>query len=119
MADDDSPPLTRDIAPFGVRMPAELKARVQAAAEQSNKSLNSLIVSVLEEVFPAPTIDLNNLSAFLASLSSAEPEDLAYIEQINEKLAQVKHPWTLKVSWDGRIIFYPMKWQPGDSVTVD
>lgn len=53
MSDDDSQQLTRDIAPFGVRMPADLKERVQAAAKANGRSTNAEIVATLEEKYPA------------------------------------------------------------------
>lgn len=51
MDKDDSRPLTRDLAPFGVRMPPELKARIQAAAEASNRSMNAEIIYRLQMTF--------------------------------------------------------------------
>ena len=60
MNKDDSRPLTRDIAPFGVRMPADLKARVQAAAEKNNRSMNAEIVARLENSFLGLNIDVND-----------------------------------------------------------
>lgn len=56
MSTDDSGPLTRDIAPFGVRMPPALKDRVQAAAKANNRSMNAEIVATLEEKYPAPVV---------------------------------------------------------------
>lgn len=41
-------------APYGLRMPPDLKARVKAAAEANNRSMNAEIVALLEERFPAP-----------------------------------------------------------------
>lgn len=55
MSQDDSLPLIRDIAPFGVRMPPDLKERVSAAAKANNRSMNAEIVATLEEKYPAPT----------------------------------------------------------------
>lgn len=54
MSQDDSSPLTRDIAPFGVRMPPDLKDRVAAAAKSNNRSMNAEIVATLEEKYPRP-----------------------------------------------------------------
>ncbi|WP_449043719.1 Arc family DNA-binding protein [Paracoccus versutus] len=48
---DDSRPLTRDLAPFGVRMPPELKARIHAAAEANNRSMNAEIIHRLQTTF--------------------------------------------------------------------
>ena len=46
MADESKYP-TR-IAPYGLRMPDDLKARIQAAADANNRSMNSEIVARLE-----------------------------------------------------------------------
>lgn len=43
------------IPPYGLRMPPELKERVQAAAEANNRSMNAEIVSRLEATFLAET----------------------------------------------------------------
>ena len=40
--------------PYGLRMPPDLKARVKAAAEANNRSMNAEIVATLEEKHPAP-----------------------------------------------------------------
>lgn len=43
--------MTRDIAPFGVRMPPDLKSRVEAAATNGGRSINAEIVTRLEQSF--------------------------------------------------------------------
>lgn len=71
--DDDSAGLTRDIAPFGVRMPAALKERVQAAAKVNNRSMNAEIVAVLEEKFPAPLSTQSELAIVAAAAAMFHP----------------------------------------------
>lgn len=44
----------REIAPFGVRMPPELKSRLEAAAKQSGRSLNAEVVARLEQSMADP-----------------------------------------------------------------
>jgi len=61
MTEDDSERLTRDIAPFGVRMPPDLKARVKAAADANNRSMNAEIVNALEQLYPAETIVVGSI----------------------------------------------------------
>lgn len=51
---DDSAPLTRDIAPFGLRMPPDLKARIKQSADYNGRSMNAEILLVLEANYPAP-----------------------------------------------------------------
>ncbi len=41
--------MSRNIAPFGVRMPEELKAALSAKAEENKRSLNAEVVARLEE----------------------------------------------------------------------
>lgn len=48
--------MSRDIAPFGVRMPTELKALVEAAAAANGRSINAEVVARLQESFTAPTL---------------------------------------------------------------
>ena len=49
--------MTRDIAPFGVHMPPDLKSRVETAANKSGRSINAEIVTRLQQSFassPSP-----------------------------------------------------------------
>lgn len=81
--DEHDSKLTRDIAPFGVRMPADLKSRVAASAAANNRSMNAEIVATLQEKYPEPTPgDLAQLfTDLLARLeqvsSNAEAMELA------------------------------------------
>lgn len=51
MADDSKYP-TR-IAPYGLRMPPDLKARVQSAADANGRTMHAEILATLEEAYPA------------------------------------------------------------------
>jgi predicted transcriptional regulator len=51
----------RDIAPYGVRMPAELKEKLQEIAKSNGRSLNSEIVMILEDHVKRNTMDLDSL----------------------------------------------------------
>ncbi len=42
--------------PYGLRMPPDLKARVKAAAEANNRSMNAEIVATLEKEYPEPEL---------------------------------------------------------------
>lgn len=46
--EDDTSPLTRDIAPFGLRMPPAIKSKIKASADKNNRSMNAEIVSAIE-----------------------------------------------------------------------
>lgn len=64
MTDDE--PLTRDIAPFGLRMQSDLKERVKEAAKSNNRSMNAEIVATLEEKYPSLRVKrLDVIRAFL------------------------------------------------------
>lgn len=41
--------MNRDIAPFGLRIPAELRKRLEKAAEKNIRSLNAEMVARLED----------------------------------------------------------------------
>lgn len=86
MAKNDSPPLTRDIAPFGVRIPADLKERVAAAAKANSRSMNAEIVTTLEEKYPALSADTEKI---LADVDEAERLVLE-INSITEKMRETK-----------------------------
>lgn len=105
------------IPPFGLRLPPDLKERVQQAAEQEKTSMNALITSVLEREFPQPTINLHELGAFLAALASqaeGEGPDCEYLRMVNRGLASAKYPWTASYDGLGVLSFYPYATKPND-----
>lgn len=55
MTSSDHTGLTRDLAPFGLRIPIELKDRIKRAAAESNRSINAEIIYALELAYPAPS----------------------------------------------------------------
>ncbi|WP_057057706.1 Arc family DNA-binding protein [Enterobacter kobei] len=75
----------RDIAPYGVRMPAELKDKLQSLAKKNGRSLNSEIVHILEEHVNPPKID------FMRPLSDEEirsPEKIQrWMSEMSQKIA--------------------------------
>lgn len=68
-----------NITPFGLRMQPDLKARVEAAAKKSGRSLNAEIVARLEQAYPAPRPNDGLLDFWLQAIASAiadgMPED--------------------------------------------
>lgn len=50
----------RDIAPFGLRIPAELKIQIGKAAEENQRSLNGEMVVRLEASFHAPLAEYSD-----------------------------------------------------------
>lgn len=98
------------IAPFGLRLPPDLKERVIEAAAQSKTSVNALISAILEREFPQATINLHELAAFLEGVSSEleeHGEESKYVQDINRWLATAKTPWCVKAGEMGVISFYP------------
>lgn len=52
--------MSREINPFGLRMPADLKAQLEDAAHNSRRSLNAEIVARLQESFaPSEPLTIN------------------------------------------------------------
>lgn len=43
--------MSRDIAPFGVRMPPDLKVRIEESAAKNGRSINAEIVGRLQQTF--------------------------------------------------------------------
>lgn len=68
--------MSRDITPFGLRMPSDLKAQVDAAAEKNGRSINAECVARLQESFElkgeVPAIDIQALAEALAPKLAAE-----------------------------------------------
>ena len=64
--------MSRDIAPFGVRMPPDLKARLEEKAKANGRSLNAEIVA--------------RLDMSLAAQPNAPDAD-AFADQVAEKVA--------------------------------
>lgn len=58
----------REIAPFGVRMPPELKARIEAEARANGRSMNTEVVARLWESLQEPR-----------KLTAMHPEPPAYM----------------------------------------
>ncbi|WPZ30769.1 Arc family DNA-binding protein [Sulfitobacter sp. OXR-159] len=50
------PPASKQVQ-VNFRMPSDLKARIEAAADESNRSTTAEIVAALEEKFPPPPVD--------------------------------------------------------------
>jgi predicted DNA-binding protein len=78
----------RDIAPYGVRMPAELKDKLQEIAKRNGRSLNSEIVRILEEYVTPPKIDdMRSLSME----DAASPEKIqAWLAELSGKIADIE-----------------------------
>jgi hypothetical protein len=61
--------MSRDISPFGVRMPQDLKARIEESAAKSGRSINAEIVARLQSSFETSP-DASLLSALQEQIST-------------------------------------------------
>jgi hypothetical protein len=98
--------MSREDPQMKLRLPADLKERVQFAAQQANQSLNALILSVLEREFPHPSVNLHEIAMFLEMISE-DTRDKSFIAAVNDGLALAANPWRVEVD-DGRVVFYPV-----------
>ena len=81
----------RDIAPYGVRLPAELKERLQESAKRNGRSLNSEIVTRLTESY------LNDADS-ARLLDSAQPGSFAaHAQDTLKKLTVEKVPELVQI----------------------
>lgn len=67
------------IPPYGLRMPDDLKARIQAAAEANNRSMNAEIVARLQDSF-----DNNHVRQIVDETFNERMSDL--IEELSKEL---------------------------------
>lgn len=94
-------------------VPQPLFDRIKLAAASNHRTIDAEAQAALEKAFPAPSIDINVLSAFLESLISPfsdEPDRQdhdEYIMDINDALAKTGATWTVKSDPLGAISFYP------------
>lgn len=65
--------MSRDIAPFGLRMPSALKEKLEKKAKDNKRSLNAEITSRLEESLN----DHENNNLFLSASDAKKASDLA------------------------------------------
>ncbi|MEY0957275.1 Arc family DNA-binding protein [Providencia rettgeri] len=61
----------RSIAPFGVRMPDDLKEKLTVRAAQNGRSLNSEIVMILQSA-----VDETSTSNTISSIAQAEADKI-------------------------------------------
>jgi len=88
MADESKYP-TR-IAPYGLRMPPELKEQVQASADANNRSMNAEIVARLEATFSRKALELSGLSTRQDGLEHTFVEISGRLERVEQVLATLK-----------------------------
>jgi dsDNA-binding SOS-regulon protein len=87
----------RDLAPFGLRIPVDLKDRIKRTAIENNRSISAEIIYALEKEYPAPSSvaeiqkKLDRLMEKTVHASSDEERrDLVdHLAQIRRELASV------------------------------
>ena len=89
-------PTTSPQVQVNFRMPADLKARIEVAAQSNSRSTTAEIVSTLEEAYPDPQADLelSALASWLDYVQQGGPESEFddRLDEINKKLE--RHPAT-------------------------
>ncbi|MFV0303426.1 MAG: Arc family DNA-binding protein [Paracoccus sp. (in: a-proteobacteria)] len=100
MSERDSEPLTRDLAPFGLRMQPDLKDRIKATAEANNRSMNAEIVATLEEKYPKPKHETPWAREVRDQINSAETDEQAQeiVDQFNRKLDEIGYGLRLELT---------------------
>lgn len=104
MADESKYP-TR-IAPYGLRMPPDLKNRVMGAAKKNNRPLNAEIVSALEAAYPDSHFAAAEFAYFLETVAHAASKEIREegVALLNSTLAEMESSFTASAS-NGEIIF--------------
>lgn len=79
--------MSRDIAPFGVRMPAELKEQLHAMAKDNKRSVNAEVVAAIEHA-----VHMHNLAKSrdekLKDLDAEGNQSYISVEDAEKKLLQ-------------------------------
>lgn len=78
----------RDISPYGVRMPAELKDKLQDMAKRNGRSLNSEIVRILDEYVNSPSIE--DIKPLTEEEMSSPEKVQTWLADIGKKLAAIE-----------------------------
>src|SRR4051812_27210298 len=74
-----------NIAPFGLRMLPDLKARIEEAAAESGRSLNAEIVARLEQSFDPLIVNVRNTGDFYAELDKIVQRTLRTVREEERK----------------------------------
>lgn len=87
MADDSKYP-TR-IAPYGLRMPPDLKERIQASADENGRTLHGELIHTLERAYPEPVYSAEDFLGLLHSLTGpmSFDEQIERAKELNSTLA--------------------------------
>lgn len=71
------------IAPFGLRMPEELKRKVAERAKANGRSMNAEIVQIIQDAVNIPTeSELDEVISHLNISEHSDPERESYLKQM-------------------------------------
>lgn len=96
-----------NIAPFGLRMPGDLKRRIEYSAQMNRRSMNAEIVAALEEKYPPYTYEGEDMLIRLAELSQLRGAELTEgVRMLNSMLARSTLPVEV-LEHDGKVALVP------------
>lgn len=80
--------MSRDINPFGIRMPLELREQLEVAARKAGRSMNAHLVHVLQEYVFMPDMDIVQLEPTPEQIAEANSPAglLKRIEALHEQI---------------------------------
>lgn len=77
--------MSRDIAPFGVRMPVELKEQLQIMAAENKRSINAEVVAAIEQAVHAHNLAKSRAET-LQELNADGSKRYITVEEAEKKL---------------------------------
>lgn len=93
---------------FNVRFPPGMRDRIKVAADLNGRSMNAEIVAVLEEHYPAVTVDVRAVDSLLHYVANAATpaQALDRVAEVNSKFEAVGSPLRVGQSQDGKITIF-------------
>lgn len=81
----------KQLPPYGLRLPPDLKARIQASADNATRSLHAEIIHTLEEAYPPPDSDIQEVLSKIVDIQSmvAIKPDAEDLENIAFELSEL------------------------------
>ncbi len=78
--------MSREDPQLRIRLPIELKEKVEAAAKENGRSMNSEIVQILQNALGDPPVDIVEIDS-----TNVSPEELAaeFARQLEEKQKEI------------------------------
>lgn len=93
--------MAREDLHFRLRIPEDLKARVEAAAKENHRSMTAEIVATLEEKYPKPPADdeLSRVRPLIDMIVALTPKQNRHraIQRVDAWLNELGHPYRLTI----------------------